>query len=137
MRKKGRALFRFGRRALSFLFPLGVAAFLLLREPLGYALFLLAAVILHEAGHLLAFFLLGEPSPSLSGRAGGLLLSPRGEMLSYRRELLVASAGPLFNLLALGVLPEYVANVLFSALIFSIMRILMALFRIPTVEAGR
>jgi Zn-dependent protease len=100
MRKKGRAFFRFGQRALSFLFPLGVAAFLLLREPLGYALFLLAAVILHEAGHLLAFFLLGEPPPSLSGRAGGLLLSPRGEMLSYRRELLVASAGPLFNLLA-------------------------------------
>lgn len=100
MRKKRRALFRFGRRALSFLFPLGVAAFLLFREPPGYALFLFAAVILHEVGHLFAFFLLGEPPPSLSGRAGGLLLSPRGEMLSYRRELLVASAGPLFNLLA-------------------------------------
>ncbi len=43
----------------------------------------------------------------------------------------------LFSLLLLGVLPEYAANVLFSAIIFAVMRILMAIFRIPTVEAGR
>ena len=41
------------------------------------------------------------------------------------------------NLLLLGILPEYVANVLAAAIIFSIMRILMALFRIDTVQAGR
>ncbi len=43
----------------------------------------------------------------------------------------------LFSLLLLGVLPEYAANVLCSAIIFAVMRILMAVFRIPTVEAGR
>ncbi len=100
MREKRRAFSRLLRRALSFLFPVGAAVFLLLREPPGYALFLFAAVILHEVGHLFAFFLLGLPSPSFSGRAGGLLLSPRGKMLSYRCELLVAAAGPLFNLFA-------------------------------------
>ena len=58
-------------------------------------------------------------------------------LFSFFYLIAVTKDVPLFNLLALGVLPEYVANVLFSALIFSIMRILMALFRIPTVEAGR
>lgn len=104
MRGKGRAFFRTCRRALSFVFPVGAALFLLLREPTGYVLFLFAAVILHEVGHLFAFFFLGLPSPSLSGRAGGLLLSPRGDMLSYGRELFVAAAGPLFNLLGAAAL---------------------------------
>ena len=43
----------------------------------------------------------------------------------------------LFSILFVGVLPEYVVNVLSSAIIFAIMRILMAVFRIPTIEAGR
>lgn len=92
------------RRALSFLFPAAVLLLLFLREPTGYALFLVSALLLHEAGHCFAFFLLGEPPPALSGRLGGLLLSPRGGALSYGRELIVALAGPLFNLLAAAAL---------------------------------
>ena len=41
------------------------------------------------------------------------------------------------SLIFAGILPEYIVNVLISAVIFSIMRILMALFRIQTVQAGR
>ena len=41
------------------------------------------------------------------------------------------------SLIFAGILPEYIANVIIAAVIFSIMRILMALFRIQTVQAGR
>ena len=101
-RQKAHALLP--RRALSFLFPALAVGALLWLEPLGYTLFLLAAVLLHETGHFVAFLVLGEPLPSLSGRAGGLLFTPKGGLLSYKRELLVAAAGPFFNLLGCAVL---------------------------------
>lgn len=98
------------RRAFSFLFPALAVGLILWLEPLGYALFLLAAVLLHETGHFVAFLALGEPLPSLSGRAGGLLFTPKGELLSYKRELLIAAAGPLFNLLGCAALLPALQN---------------------------
>lgn len=77
-----------------------LAAFLLAFEPTGYALFLLAAITLHETGHLSAFLLCGERLPSFRGRGFGFLMTPQGKLLSYKKELAIAAAGPLFNLAA-------------------------------------
>ncbi|MBQ8174357.1 MAG: M50 family metallopeptidase [Clostridia bacterium] len=82
------------------LWVLCLAMPILLREPRGYLLFLLASAALHEAGHLCAFLVCGERVPRFSFRAFGFLLTPRGTSLSYGRELVVAAAGPLFNLFA-------------------------------------
>lgn len=131
MRCAGQARGRLWRRALSFLFPVAVALFLLWREPVGYALFLLAAVLVHEAGHLFAFLALGEPPPLLTGRAGGLLLSPRGQVLSYGRELIVAAAGPLFNILtALALIPALHGGRGEASFCFFALNLLSALFNL-------
>ena len=61
-------------------------------------LLLTSAVLLHEGGHLAALALLGEPAPTPRAVLLGLTLTV-GRPLSYRRELLVAAAGPLANLL--------------------------------------
>lgn len=119
------------KRALSFCFPLAVALFLLWREPVGYALFLFAAVFVHEAGHLFAFLALGEPTPLFSGRAGGLLLSPRGGVLSYGRELVIAAAGPFFNILtALALLPALHGAWGEASFCFFALNLLSALFNL-------
>ena len=60
---------------------------------------LASAVLLHEGGHLFAFLLLGEPMPRPLAVLAGLTLTPRVP-LSYRHELSIALAGPLFNLAA-------------------------------------
>ena len=70
---------------------------LLLCEPLSLVLALLCAVLVHEAGHLAAFFAVGVGAPSLSGSFFGFILMP-SRQLSYKQELLVAAAGPFFNL---------------------------------------
>ena len=101
MRRGGGAIWRRLFAALPLLFWL---AYILVGEPLGYALFLLATVALHEAGHIFAFLVLREPMPHLRGRGLGLLLMPQSELRSYPRELAVAAAGPLFNLLAAAAL---------------------------------
>ena len=77
-----------------------LVALLLATEPTGYALFLLAAVTLHETGHLAAFLLCGERLPTFRGRGFGFLMTPQGGLLSYKKELAIAAAGPLFNLAA-------------------------------------
>lgn len=58
-------------------------------------------------------------------------------LFSFFYLIAVTKDAGLFSLLLLGVLPEYIANVISTAVIFAVMRILMAVFRIPTVEAGR
>lgn len=58
-------------------------------------------------------------------------------LLSFFYLIAVTKDVNLLNLLLLGILPEYIANVLCAAVVFAVMRILMAIFRIPTVEAGR
>lgn len=92
----GRAI----KDALPLLWVVFFACMILVCEPLGYALFLLAATALHEAGHLFAFLLCGERLPTFTGRQFGLLLTPTGGALSYKKELIIAAAGPAFNLLA-------------------------------------
>lgn len=95
--------YRAGRaigNALPFLWVIFFVCLILACEPWGYALFLLAATALHETGHLFAFLICGERLPAFSGRRFGLLLTPQGGTLSYKKELLIAAAGPLFNLLA-------------------------------------
>ncbi len=87
-----------------FLFPLLTAAFVLWREPRGYALFLFAAVALHECGHLAAFLMLGEALPLFRARQFGFLMTPKSAFLSYPREIAVAAAGPLLNLLTAAAL---------------------------------
>ena len=86
--------------ALPFLWVVFFVCLIFAVEPWGYALFLLAATALHETGHLFAFLLCGERLPAFSGRRFGLLLTPQGGALSYKKELLIAAAGPFFNLLA-------------------------------------
>ena len=92
------------RRALPLLTALlsvgAFTAFLLFLEPTGYALFLLAAITLHETGHLFGFLLCGERLPAFRGRGFGFLMTPQGQLLSYKKELAIAAAGPLFNLAA-------------------------------------
>lgn len=131
MMRAKRARGRLWRRALSFLFPVAVVIFLLWREPVGYALFLFAAVLVHEAGHLFAFLALGEPPPIFAGRAGGLLLSPRGQVLSYGRELIVAAAGPLFNIAtALALIPALHGGRGEASFCFFALNLLSALFNL-------
>ena len=91
--------------------PLRVSA-----EPLGI-LFLLSALVLdreavlpcylsalfHECGHLLAARLLGIPIRSLTFTLFGFRISLCSALISYRRELLLALAGPLFSLLLCAV----------------------------------
>ncbi len=70
---------------------------------LSWMLPVAAAVLVHEMGHVVAARLLGV-------RLGGLRLSifgarlGLGGVLSYRRELLIAAAGPAVNLVCAGVL---------------------------------
>ena len=96
-----RRSFLSARRTLrSLLITVGLAALVLWHEPPGYALFLFSAVILHECGHLTAMMLVGEPLPFFRARQFGFLMTPRSDLLSYRREILICMMGPLFNLLA-------------------------------------
>ncbi len=100
---------RYGlRRSLVVVMPyawlLFFAGYILITEPPAYALFMLAATALHETGHLFAFLLCREPLPHFGGRAGGLILTPVGEMLSPCKELLICAAGPAFNLAACAAL---------------------------------
>ncbi len=142
MRRKEGSVRAVWRRALSFLFPAAVVLLLLVREPMGYALFLFAAVLLHEAGHYFAFFLLGEPPPALSGRAGGLLFTPRGGTLTYGRELVIAAAGPLFNLFAaLALIPairgEGVREASFCFFAINLLSALFNLLPLSGFDGGR
>ncbi len=70
---------------------------LLICEPLSVVLAILCAVFIHESGHLFAFFATGAGLPSLRGSPFGLIFMPSRQM-SYKQELLVALAGPFFNL---------------------------------------
>lgn len=123
---------RMAVRLLPYLWPVLWIAFLLLTEPPAYALLMLAATALHETGHLFAFFVCGEPLPAFSGRQFGLLLTPTGGMLSYKKEIIICAAGPLFNLLAcLSLLPAIRAGLAVDAnFCFFALNLFTALFNL-------
>lgn len=110
---------------------------ILLDEPPGYALFLLATVLLHETGHIFAFLICGEPLPLFRGRRLGLLLTPRTPLLSYKKELLICAAGPLFNLLAaLALIPALRTGKAFEATFcFLAMNLLTAAFNLLPIDS--
>ncbi len=77
---------------------------LLFATPRAYAYAVISSVALHELGHLTAALLFGRRAESLCFMPTGInigLPPPR----SYREELIVAAAGPLLNLLYLGICP--------------------------------
>lgn len=63
----------------------------------------LSAAVFHECGHLLAARALGVKIKLMEIDLLGAKLYPKGLLPSYRAELLLAAAGPLFSLL-LGIL---------------------------------
>jgi stage IV sporulation protein FB len=73
--------------------------FTLWREsPVGFAA-TLTAMLFHEAGHLLAASALGLPLKTLAFDLFGAKIEPALPLSSYRTEILLAAAGPVFSLL--------------------------------------
>ena len=116
-------------------------ALILSREPPGYALFLFSAAILHECGHLTALLLLGEPLPFFRARQFGFLMTPRSDLLSYRREILLCLFGPLFNLLSavalIPVLQRGGGEAAFCLFAINILTALFNLIPITGFDGGR
>lgn len=65
--------------------------------------------------------------------ASAMLLWVRA-LFSFFYLIAVSGDSGAGDILLFGVLPEYIANILITTLVFSVMRILMAVFRIPTRE---
>ncbi len=66
------------------------------------ALPVVLAAFLHEGGHYLACRLLRVPVRFFRPAVTGAVIGYDGSMLSYGREIAVAAAGPLVNLLSAG-----------------------------------
>ena len=62
-----------------------------------------AAALFHELGHVAALFIIGAGGRLPAARLRGLALVP-SRILSYKEEALVASAGPLANLMLAALL---------------------------------
>lgn len=73
--------------------------FLLSADGTGVLRISLLCAVLHETGHLLAYHHLVDRWPALELSPTGICLSLRGVFLTTGQELLLASAGPLANLL--------------------------------------
>ena len=72
----------------------------------------LAAILIHETGHIMGAMLVKVP-------LGGFRLVPcearlalAGNLLSYKKELFISAAGPVFNLLSFAVAHHFGATVL-------------------------
>lgn len=118
-------------RALPYLWPVALVGFILLSEPPAYALFLLAAIALHETGHLFAFLACGEPMPQLAGRQFGLLLTPLGGTLTYKKELIICASGPLLNLAAcIALIPALRREASEASFCFFALNLFTALFNL-------
>ena len=86
-----------------FSFLLCVSLFLLL-ERLEMGRKLLLAVLLHECGHLLILLLTGQKPASVELSIGGIAILRQRESQSFWQELLLHAAGPMTNLLFVGLL---------------------------------
>lgn len=72
-------------------------------------------------------------TPLSAALAGAMLLWVKA-LFSFFYLIAVSGDSGAGDIFIFGVLPEYIANILITALVFSVMRILMAIFRIPTRE---
>lgn len=79
-----------------------LTALLLSRNSLFAATVLSAAF--HELGHILAARLMCIPLKSIELNIMGAKLTPAGMLPSYRAELCLSAAGPLFSILLWGIL---------------------------------
>lgn len=90
------------RIILRFGFFLQVSLFLLL-DRCGLGLAFLEAVLLHESGHLLVLLLCRCPIEELELSLLGFRIQQGQNSMQPRQELLLYLAGPLINLLMLGI----------------------------------
>ena len=68
----------------------------------------LIAILIHESGHLAAAYLLRMKPEGIAADTIGIRLLFRGTPPSYGKEIFLCAAGPLANLLSLGLaLPHY------------------------------
>lgn len=74
-------------------------ALLLALDGTGLVRLSLLCALLHESGHVVVYLALFHRPPRLKVSPTGICLSLRGVLLSSRRALLLAAAGPLINLL--------------------------------------
>ena len=74
-------------------------ALLLALDGTGLVRLSLLCALLHESGHVAVYLALFHRPPRLKVSPTGICLSLRGVLLSSRRALLLAAAGPLINLL--------------------------------------
>ncbi len=124
------------RLYISPLFLLLLAVFLYI-DGTFYAALLLIAALLHEIGHLLMLKSCGISLEGLSFRALGIEIVT-GDMryIPYRKEMLIAMAGPAANLLAflLTILfVNFVGNI-DGALFFAVVNIALAGINLMPVE---
>lgn len=104
--------------------------------PRHYAFAVLTSVLLHELGHLAAASLLG-------GSARAVRLMPTGVSISlspapsYWHEIIIASAGPLMNLLYLTALPFLPITLQDSVRATTLTLMTLNLLPIKTMDGGR
>ncbi len=67
----------------------------------------LAAAFLHELGHILAARICNIPLRELKLDIFGAAITPKGQICSYKKEILFAAAGPAVNLLTVACLMPY------------------------------
>ena len=86
----------------------GAILMLFIMLAVGDRLFLagVLAAAFHECGHLLAARLLRIPLQLLELDIGGARIVPKGQLSSFRAELLLAGAGPAASLLLACIIPH-------------------------------
>lgn len=90
-------------RKISFVvFLIGILVWTL-TVPTKVPFLTLLAILIHESGHLLSAVLLGIKPNGVYADTFGIRLLFRGQILSYRKEILLCAAGPFFNLLSVGI----------------------------------
>lgn len=103
--------YRFGEVNVN-IHALSVISFiaLIFAESSIYSLAVVLCAMWHELGHIIAIYILGAGIAEISFLPFGVEIRMKNE-LSYRDDLIVAAAGPFFNLLSSGVF--YVAYMAF------------------------
>lgn len=107
-----------------------LAALLLYQSSSAFLVSFLVAAALHELAHVGMARLLGIPVRSLSMTAFGCVLTLADEaLIPNRKLLLIAAAGPLFNL-GMAALCQGMSHVIRPAALFGAENLLLALFNL-------